>query len=368
MISDALTGQPLLAAIIESSDDGIISKDVNGIVTSWNRGAERIFGYTADEMIGRPISVLAPPDRRDEMPTILARIRRGERVDHFETVRRAKDGRLLNISLTVSPIRDESGMIVGASKICRDITERKLAEQTILQQTEKLIRSNADLQQFVYVASHDLQEPLRMIASFSEFLKVRYRGKLDDEANEFISHVVSGATRMSALIGDLLSYSRVINADEVPVVPVDVGEIVGWALDNLHLAIRESGAVVEIGALPTVRGEKSNLAQVFQNLVGNAIKYRGQSPLLVKIDARAEGENWIFSVADNGIGIAPEYQEAIFGLFKRLHGENYPGTGIGLAVCKRIVERHRGRIWVESAPGVGSTFRFTLPREEPYVR
>jgi PAS domain S-box-containing protein len=367
MIDAAPTGQQLLAAIIESSDDGIVSKDLNGIVTSWNRGAERIFGYTPGEMIGRPISVLAPPDRRDEMPTILARIRRGERIDHYETVRCAKDGRLVNISLTVSPIVDESGKIIGASKICRDITERKLAEQTILQQTERLSRSNADLQQFAYVASHDLQEPLRMIASFSELLKVRYGGKLDAEADEFISYVVSGATRMSALIGDLLSYSRVTNADEIPMAPVAVREVVSWALENLHLAIRESGAVVEIGDLPTVTGERINLTQVFQNLISNAIKYRGPSAPLVKIDARADGPNWVFSIADNGIGIAPAYHEAIFGLFKRLHAEDYAGTGIGLAVCKRIIERHRGRIWVESAPGEGSTFRFTLPREEPHA-
>jgi len=179
--------------------------------------------------------------------------------------------------------------------------------------------------------------------------------------------VVSGATRMSALIGDLLSYSRVINADEIPMAPVAAREVVSWALENLQLAIRESGAVVEIGDLPTVTGERINLTQVFQNLIGNAIKYRGLSAPLVKIDARADGQNWVFSIADNGIGIAPAYHETIFGLFKRLHAEDYAGTGIGLAVCKRIIERHRGRIWVESAPGEGSTFRFTLPREEPHA-
>ena len=367
MISIGLAGQQLLAAIIESSDDAIISKDLNGIITSWNRSAERIFGYTADEMIGRPISVLAPPDRQEEMPHILKRIRRGERVDHFETVRRAKDGRLLNISLTVSPIVDDSGKIVGASKICRDITERKLAEQAILQQTERLIRSNADLQQFAFVASHDLQEPLRMIASFSELLRARYRGKLDAEADEFIDRVLNGTSRMSALLEDLLSYSRVINADEIPMKPVAVKQAVDWAMENLHLAIRESGAVVEIGDLPTVKGEKSNLTQVFQNLIGNAIKYRRAAPPVVRVGAQAVGSNWVFSIADNGIGIAPAYHEAIFGLFKRLHAEDYTGTGIGLAVCKRIIERHRGRIWVESVPGEGSTFRFTLPRGESHA-
>ena len=367
MISATPTGQSLLAAIIESSDDSIVSKDLNGIVTSWNHGAERIFGYTSAEMIGRPISVLAPPDRLDEMPHILARIRRGERVDHYETVRRTKDGRLVNISLTVSPIIDESGKIVGASKISRDITERKLAEQTILQQTERLIRSNADLQQFAYVASHDLQEPLRMIASFSELLRVRYQGRLDPGADELIQQVVNAATRMSVLIGDLLSYSRVINADEVPMAPVAVRDVVNWALDNLQLAISETGAVIEIGDLPTVRGEKINLTQVFQNLIGNAIKYRGASPLQIRIDARPEGPNWVFSVSDNGIGIAPAYHEGIFGLFKRLHVDAYPGTGIGLAVCKKIIERHGGRIWVESVVGQGSAFRFTLPREETHA-
>jgi PAS domain S-box-containing protein len=350
----------LLADVVESSDDAIISKDLNGRITSWNKGAERLFGYSAAEMLGQPISVLAPPDRAGEMPAILERIKRGERVEHFESIRRGKDGRLVNVSLTVSPILDASGKIMGASKIARDITERTLAEQAIAQQANQLARSNASLQQFTYAASHDLQEPLRTVVTFTQLLSDRYGEKLDGEANEFMSFVISAATRMRLLITDLLSYSRSVHHEDVPLKEVSLNEAVVLAAHNLQLAIQESGAVLEAGPLPTVYADKVQMIQLFQNLISNAIKYKSKDSPRIRVAAEQNEEEWVLSVCDNGIGIPAEYKEYVFGVFKRLQGNAQAGTGVGLAICKSIVERHGGRIWVESEPGQGSTFKFSI--------
>jgi PAS domain S-box-containing protein len=351
----------LLASIVESSDDAIISKDLNAIITSWNKAAERIFGYSPAEAIGKSISILAPPDRPDDMPRILDQIKQGLRVDHYETVRRTKDGLLLNVSLTVSPIRDVNGRIVGASKIARDITERRLAEDMLVAQAERLARSNADLQQFAYVSAHDLQEPLRGIAAMSELLQRRYGDRLDEGAKELIGHIVASAERMKNLIAGLLKYSNNLNAGDISLTELASKDAVQWAVNNLKQAIEESGAVIEMGELPKIQGDMVTVVQLFQNVIGNAIKYHGADPPRIGITAAAEDRKWVFSVADNGIGIAPAYHQTIFGLFKRLHGGQYQGTGIGLALSRRIVEKHGGRIWVESEPGQGSTFKFTLP-------
>jgi PAS domain S-box-containing protein len=357
--------QLLLASIVESSDDAIISKDLNGTVTSWNRSATRIFGYTAQEMIGRPISVLAAPDRVNEMPQILDRIRHGERIEHYETRRRAKSGQIIDISVTISPIRGQDGQVVGASKIARDITASKLAERAIIEQAERLARSNADLQEFAYVTSHDLQEPLRTIATFSELLRRRYSAQLDRQADQYIDLVITAATRMSALIRDSLRFSRLVRQESVAPASVPSDVMLEWAVENLQSRIQECGAVIERGKLPIVNVDKGAMSQVFQNLLSNAIKYRENgAPPRIRIDAETNEKECIFSVADNGIGIPAAYHETIFGLFKRLHVTGYEGTGIGLALCKRIVENHGGRIWVESEPGKGSVFRFTIPRRE----
>ena len=357
--------QQLLASIVESSDDAIISKDLNGIVTSWNRSAVRIFGYTAEEMIGRPISLLAAPDRINEMPKILDRIRHGQRIDHYETRRRAKSGQIIDISVTVSPIRGQDGQVVGASKIARDITTSKIAERAIIEQAERLARSNADLQEFAYVTTHDLQEPLRTIATFSELLRRRYSGQLDPQADQYVDLVITAAARMSALIRDSLSFSQLVRQESVAPASVSSDVLVEWAIENLQSRIQECGAVIERGTLPVVKVDKGAISQVFQNLLSNAIKYRENgAPPHIRIHADMNEKECIFSVADNGIGIAAPYHQTIFGLFKRLHVSGYEGTGIGLALCKRIVEKHGGRIWVESEPGKGSVFRFTIPRRE----
>jgi len=528
------------AAIVESSDDAIVAKDLNGIITSWNRGAERLFGYTAAEAVGKPVSMLAPLDSRNEMPEILARIRSGHRVEHYETRRCRKDGVIIDVSLTVSPIRNASGRIIGASKIARDITERKRAEQErgvllareqearqtaellnrvsprlaaqldvqklvevvteiattlagaefgsflhkneqseswvpaevsagfpmprncdlfartfegegvvrhadlmqdpqygrlvegsrpvrsylavpvvsrsgevlgglffghpdagkftehheailigIASQTaialdnarlfeqaqwvqtelkrsnEELRRANQDLETFAYSASHDLQEPLRTIAISAQLLERSGGQHLQGEDARFLASILGSATRMTALIQDLLDYVKATKYAEGHPPSVDATVVLTGALQNLKGAIEEAGAKVTSAPLPIICIHPGRLAQVFQNLISNAIKYRGTGVPHVHISAE-ERDGWsVFSVVDNGIGIDAKFADQIFGLFKRLHSrQEYPGSGIGLAICQRIIEQYGGRIWLDkSVPGGGSTFCFSIPSE-----
>jgi PAS domain S-box-containing protein len=356
----------LLGAIVDSCDDAIISKNLNGVITSWNRGAERLFGYTADEAVGRSIEMLIPPERLHEEPKILSDLRRGQRVDHFETIRVHKNGTRLNISVTISPIRDSSGRIVGASKVARDITDKVRHEEALEAANTALKRANADLEQFAYSASHDLQEPLRMVAAYSQLLQKRFGGQLGPTGDEIIGHTVQGALRMERLLRDLRMYTQVSASEEEPPEEVDADEILKRTLTSLQVAIGDSGATVSSTELPRVYIHEFQLEQLFQNLISNAIRYRSADPPRIRVSAEREGREWRFSVEDNGIGIDPRFQSQVFGIFKRLHSASeYPGTGMGLAICKRIVERAGGRIWVESELGGGSTFYFTVPSTAP---
>jgi PAS domain S-box-containing protein len=354
--------QARLAAIVESADDAIISKDLDGFILSWNSGAQRIFGYTAEEVIGQHISMLAAPDCLDEIPAILARLRRGERVDHYQTRRRTKDGRILTVSLTISPIRDVSGKIIGISKIARDVSEQVLNQEALRAANEALARSNADLEQFAYCASHDLQEPLRAISGFTAMLKRKFGGQLGPEADDYIRFTIQGVKRMHQLLNDLLEFTRVSMVAEDIESESEASEVLTTALENLQTAIADTGAVITHSDLPKVRMHQAHLQQVFQNLIGNAIRYRGPEPPRIHVAAEKRDGEWIFSVRDNGIGIDSKYKDQIFGIFKRLHSTaEYPGTGMGLAICERLVQRNHGRIWVESELGKGSTFFFTIP-------
>ncbi|MCU1339187.1 MAG: putative histidine kinase, classic [Bryobacterales bacterium] len=542
-----------LAAIVENSDDAIVSKDLNGIITSWNSGAERLFGYTADEAVGKPVAMLAAPERLDEMPAILAKIKAGDRVEHYETRRRRKDGQVIDVALTVSPVRNAAGEIVGASKIARDISDRRRAEQErallhsreqearrtaellnrvaprlaaqldieklvqevtdiattlvgaefgaffhnvtnekgesymlyslsgvpreafasfpmprntdlfgatfrgeavfrcedvtqdprygknppyhgmpkghvpvrsylaapviaqsrevlgglffghsapgrftetheaviaglaaqasiamdnarlfeqaqwaqseLKRSNEELRRTNQDLEMFAYSASHDLQEPLRTISISAQLIEREWGQQLKGEDSMFLTNILAASNRMSVLIEDLLAYTRATKYEEGSPPYVDSAQVLANVLTGLLGTIEQTGATVTAGKLPMVAIHESRLAQVFQNLIGNAIKYRSEEVCRVHVTAD-ERDGWcVFSVADNGIGIESKYAERIFGLFKRLHGrDEYPGSGIGLAICQRVVEQYGGRIWLEhSEPGRGSTFCFSIP-------
>jgi two-component system sensor histidine kinase/response regulator len=266
----------------------------------------------------------------------------------------------INTHLSLQTMRRQ--LVAQNLRLQKEITVRQQAEAVLALRSQELARSNAELEQMAYVASHDLQEPLRMVASYVQLLEQRYGDRLDADAHEFIGFAVDGAKRMQALIDDLLAYSR-LGTKAKPLQPTDCNAVMKTTLQSLRMAAEECGAQIECGHMPTVPGDAVQLTQLFQNLIANAIKFHGdQSP---RIEVRAEPEDgfWRFEVRDNGIGIAPEYFERIFVMFQRLHNRSkYPGTGIGLAICKKIVERHGGRIWVESVPGQGTVFKFKLPK------
>jgi PAS domain S-box-containing protein len=346
-----------LSAVVQSSGDAIYTYDLNGTIQNWNRAAEELYGFGPEQIIGRPAETIVPPDRRAELHEIIeaAGGASGKIIRSLETTRMRCDGSIFPAVLTVSPIRDESGKTVALSVIARDITERKRVET-------ELRRANADLEQFAYSASHDLQEPLRTIKIYSQLLADRLGSVVEGETAEFLDFLQSAATRMEHLVRDLLAYTQVTRFDAPPE-DTDANETLAVTLANLGGAIAESSATVTRDKLPVVRAHGTHLRQLFQNLIGNAIKYRSEDRTpRVHIGAERQDGYWVFTVRDNGIGIPPEFKEQIFGLFSRLHNaDRYAGTGIGLAICQRIVERYHGRIWVESEPGRGSDFRFTLP-------
>ena len=474
-----------LAAIVRSSDDAILSKDRNAIVTSWNEAAERLYGYSADEVVGQSVGILIPPERQGEELEIIEKILAGERVEHYDTERVRKDGTRVEVSLTASPIHGPDGEVVGVStqardisddpararglgaavrgRPCRDrhhrprggrirraqagerrddaparihpdelaalspgelthpddaegerilfedlvagrrssfgiekrnrhkdghwvwvwltvslldqedppraavahvldISQRKVAETELELAQQNLERSNAELDQFAYVASHDLKEPLILLSAYARMLSERHGDALDEEGRTFLGHVRDEAGRMKSMIDDLLDYSRLQTRAE-DTSHVELAVVVDTALRTLGPRIEEAGARVEVeGTLPAVYGSPAQFERLFRNLIGNAIKFRGEQPPAVAIAAESVDGECVVSVSDNGIGVDPTKAERIFDVFQRLHGqEQYAGTGMGLAICKRIVERHGGRIWVEHGAGGGSVFKFALP-------
>lgn len=478
-----------LAAIVRSSEDAILSKDCHAVVTSWNEGAARLYGYTAEEMIGQPVATIIPGELAGEELRIVARVLAGERIDHYETVRVRKDGSRIPVSLTASPILGPDGDIVGVSALARDISrtraalegaeqrfrsafndapigmsvfsvapgsfgqveqinaamerllgysaaelnamspgdlthpddaererplleelasgkrdsyeiekrnrhkdghwiwlyvstsmlrdeepprfaighvldisERKEAEQELAQAQQNLERSNAELDQFAYVASHDLKEPLILLSAYARMLEERHQEAFDDEGRTFIGHIRGEAARMKAMVDDLLDYSR-LETRAAEVEAVDLNEALENARRTLAPRLEETGGTVEReGSLPTVKGTPSQFERLFRNLLSNGVKFHGDAPPAVRVSSRQADGEWLVCVRDNGIGIDPSKAERVFDVFQRLHSqERYSGTGMGLAICKRIVERHGGRIWVEPGKDGGSSFNFTLP-------
>jgi PAS domain S-box-containing protein len=347
-------------------DYAIVMLDLDGLVVIWNEGAERIKGYRAEDIIGQHFSCFyTADDISDGLPVseLATATRYGRSEDEGWRVR--KDGSRFYANDVITALRDNNGLLRGFGKITRDITERIRTEEQRTKTAAELKRSNDQLEQFAFVASHDLQEPLRMVASYTQLLARRYRGQLDSDADEFIAYAVDGCNRMQSLIRDLLAYSR-SGADKKLLREISGEAALKEALTNLRVSIEDSGALVTNDPLPAITSDDTQLVQVFQNLVGNAIKYHGASTPLVHVSAvKNADKEWIFSVRDNGLGIAPQYFERIFTIFQRLHGKHeFGGTGIGLAICKKIVEQLGGRIWVESELEKGSTFHFALPVNE----
>jgi PAS domain S-box-containing protein len=361
------TSESRFRLLVEGIKDyAVMMLDSTGNIQTWNSGAELLFGYKADEIIGQPLSRFLPGQdgQRDTQAEELRKALILGKVG-AEDWRIRKDGTQFWANYATTPLYDSRGELQGFAYITRDLTERKLAETNLEKGVEELSRSNLDLEQFAYVASHDLQEPLRAVSGCVQVLKRRYQGKLDERADELITHTIDGVSRMQTLIDDLLTFSRVGTGGKV-FKKCDCNEILAIALANLEVAVAEAGAAVTHEPLPVVKADSLQLTQLFQNLIGNAIKFRGKEPPRIHIAVRQDHthSNWFFSVKDNGIGMEAEYFERIFVIFQRLHTRSeYSGTGIGLAICKKIVERHGGRIFVESELGRGSTFSFTLPEE-----
>ncbi|MEJ1962286.1 MAG: PAS domain S-box protein [Gammaproteobacteria bacterium] len=349
--------------LLEAAPDAMVVVNQRGEIVLLNLQAEKRFGYRRDELLGQQVKNIIPEGfaerliadgLRSAADALEQQIGAG-----IELNARRKDGSEFPIELMLSPLESPEGVLVTAA--IRDITTRKRAEAHLLQKVEELNRSNEELGQFAYIASHDLQEPLRMVASYTALLSKRYKGRLDSDADEFIAFAVDGASRMHRLIQGLLAYSRVgLKGREL--LNTSSEDALRQALLNLRSAIEESGARVTHDPLPSVRADELQLVQLFQNLVGNAVKYQRPGVPLVHVSAALNGGGkWSFSVRDNGLGIESQYFERIFGMFQRLHKrEEFAGTGIGLAICKKIVERHGGSISVESTPGEGSIFRFGL--------
>jgi PAS domain S-box-containing protein len=347
-----------LAAIVECSQDAILSEGLDGRIRSWNRGASRMFGYGQAEIIGRNCDVLVSESARAELAEARQRALRGEVTEELVSEWLRGDHTAVAVAVTVSRFTNQEGEVSGLSLIVRDISA--LRAKTI-----ELQRSNEELEQFAYVASHDLQEPLRMVVNFMGLLKRTHSAALDENANKYIDFAVDGAQRMKQLIDALLMFSRV-DARGTSFAQVRLQDSFDNVVRTMPLLVEESGAKIEHDPLPEVWGDHAQLEQVLQNLVANAIKFHGERPPVIRVSCTERNTSWEIAVADNGIGFDPRYSERIFAMFQRLHDRQaYPGSGIGLAIAKRIVGRHGGRIWAESVPGQGSIFTFTLPKRPP---
>jgi PAS domain S-box-containing protein len=350
--------------ILTTAMDGFWIVDEDRRIRDVNDAYCRMSGYSRDELLGMRLDDL---DAAWSAPDLEAHWRHalGDDATRFLSRHRRQNGIVMDVELSVSAIPSDSRRHFV---FIRDVSDQLRAQQELGRRAEELARSNAELQQFAYIASHDLQEPLRMVSSYVELLARRYGPDLDDDAREFIGFATDGARRMQSLIDDILRLSR-LGTQSRPAGGVDLNDVVATALKNLEVSLDESGAEVVVDPLPRIAADAGQLVQVFQNLIGNAIKFRGETAPRVVVSASRQDDGWVFVVRDNGIGIEPDYFDRIFHVFQRLHRRDaYPGTGIGLAICKKVVEGHGGRIWVESAPGCGSVFSFSIPDQNASVR
>jgi PAS domain S-box-containing protein len=344
-------------------DYGIFLLDPEGHVVSWNEGAQRINGYLPEEIIGQHFSRFYPTEAIQRgWPDHELKVASEQGRFEDENWRLRRDGTQFWANVVITPWRDEGGTLHGFLKITRDITARKQAEEKLADFASRLQHSNRELEEFASVAAHDLQEPLRKIEAFSERLQTKGKD-LDEQSRDYLYRIVSSSHRMRDLINDLLSYSRITRKAQ-PFAPVELGEIVHAVVSDLEGRIHQTGGHVEARRLPTIEADGMQMRQLFTNLIANALKFRrAQEAPVVQISALLRGQNVVISISDNGIGFDEIYLDRIFDVFQRLHGrQEYEGTGMGLAICRKIVERHGGKITAQSKPGEGSTFIVTLPR------
>lgn len=376
MVNELQSAHHQLFNILDFLPDATFAIDTDGTVIFWNKAIEKLTGVDKKSIIGMGNFAYSEAFFKNRDPILVDHIINPQETVLLGYTNLSRDGDILTAEryiptfsngegvylwMIASPLFDDNGDLTGAIESIRDISWQKEMDFELKQALEKTMQSNDDLEQFAYVASHDLQEPLRMVSSYMQLLEKKYKGKLDSEADEFIFFAVDGANRMQLLINDLLDYSRVMTRGR-SFEQVDTEEILGDVMKDMQISIRDNGVKITHDPLPVVMADGIQIASVFHNLISNSIKYRSDKPPEIHVDAKKEKDEWVFSVQDNGIGIDQKYRERIFIIFQRLHGRNeYPGTGIGLATSKRIVERHGGRIWVESEPGNGSVFKFTLP-------
>jgi PAS domain S-box-containing protein len=364
-----VTRDALLAQAVQASADAVFCQDISGTIITWNPAAERIYGYTADEILGKRADDLLPDRTRDELLAAHRTALSGVQVERFDSWHQRSDGTLVPVNVSASPLRDPHGQVIAVATTVADISERmrlakalERAGAKLQRQNAALTRSNRDLEQFAYVASHDLSEPLRVMTGYVDQIERRYDAVLDDRGRRYMQHIVEASVRMRALIDDLLDYSRFLRAPEASSL-IDTGAVVDRVLKALDASIREADAVVVVSPLPAVWSDTTHLESLVTNLISNAVKFRSpERAARVEIAGTQDGEWVTLTVDDSGIGVDPEYRDRVFRMFQRLHDrEAYAGTGIGLAIAQQIVELHNGRIWIENSALGGARFCCTLP-------
>ena len=360
MVKDGELSRSILDQAIES----IVVIDARGKILRVSESARKLAGR--DVLLRHFDSVFEfwDRDQKVDAPRLLSAARSDNGIRSIEVILHHTDGADSTLLLSAGPLWSSSRDLLGCVVTLTDITERKETEEALGRQAHELERMNSDLKQFAYAVSHDLREPIRIVANYSQLLEKKYKDKLDEHADGYIRHTVNAAHRLERLLDDLLAYTQTAETQHTVEAPLDANVVLAKTLNMLDTALAESGARIESDALPMLWVEEIHLQQLFQNLIANSLKYRSDGLLRIRITAQAGKDMWTLGVSDNGIGIDPQYHEHIFGLFKRLHGgSKYSGSGMGLAICQKIVERYKGRIWVESVPGQGSKFSFTLPKE-----